>query len=163
MNGKSGTVFFLFVCLFFVFGHNQDRWKFLARRSNPCHSSGPSHCSDNARSLTLWATRELQKQDYLRRDLSIINSCRWKSSELVSKLLKHDVEKKDSRQGIHPSYRYTLRAQGSKQKQNQDKWHWMRRWWWMTNAWSLNTSKGCVNKCYLLNEEIAPRFAYWVE
>ena len=27
--------------------------------SHLCHSSKPSHCSDNARFLTLWATREL--------------------------------------------------------------------------------------------------------
>ena len=32
-----------------------------ARDQTPCHSSDPSHCSDNARSFTCNATRQLQK------------------------------------------------------------------------------------------------------
>ena len=32
--------------------------KFLGQGSNLCHSSNPTHSSDNARSLTCWATRE---------------------------------------------------------------------------------------------------------
>ena len=34
----------------FCFGHAYGTWKFQG--SNPCHSSDPSHFSDNARSLT---------------------------------------------------------------------------------------------------------------
>ena len=34
-------------------------WKFPDQGSNPCHSSNQSHYSDNTRSLTHWATREL--------------------------------------------------------------------------------------------------------
>ena len=34
-------------------------WKFLSQELNLCHSSDPSHCSGNARSLTQGATREL--------------------------------------------------------------------------------------------------------
>ena len=33
--------------------------KFLGQGSNLCHSSDPSHSSDNAGSLTLWTNREL--------------------------------------------------------------------------------------------------------
>ena len=36
-------------------------WQFQDQGSNPPHSSDLTHCSDNARSLTCWATRELQK------------------------------------------------------------------------------------------------------
>jgi len=38
-----------------LFGHVLSIWKFRGQRSNPCHSS------DNARSLTCWATREFLK------------------------------------------------------------------------------------------------------
>ena len=33
-------------------------WKFPGQGWNPCHSSNPSHCSDNTRSLTCGTTRE---------------------------------------------------------------------------------------------------------
>ena len=36
-------------------------WKFPGQGSNPCHSSHPSHCRDNAGSLTHWATGELHR------------------------------------------------------------------------------------------------------
>ena len=45
-----------------------------------------------------------------------------------------------------------LRAQGSKEKQNQDKWHSMRSQ--EDEKWSLKTSKEFVKKCYLVNKEI---------
>ena len=48
------------VCLF-VFGHAHGMWKFPGQGSNTQHSSDTSHCSDNARSLTHCATRELLK------------------------------------------------------------------------------------------------------
>lgn len=38
-------------------------WKFLGQSSNPHHSNYPSHCSDNARSLTCCATRERPHPD----------------------------------------------------------------------------------------------------
>ena len=41
-------------------GHICSREKFLGQRSNLCHSSDPSHCSDNAESLTCCVTREFQ-------------------------------------------------------------------------------------------------------
>ena len=44
----------------FLFVHTYGIWKFLAQGSNLCHSSNPSHCSDNARSLTSCPARELQ-------------------------------------------------------------------------------------------------------
>ena len=46
------TFFFLFDCA-------HIRWEFLGQRSKPCHSSHPSHCSDNTRSLTCYVPREL--------------------------------------------------------------------------------------------------------
>ena len=36
-------------------------WKILGQESKPRHSSNPSHYSDNARSLTCCATRELHE------------------------------------------------------------------------------------------------------
>ena len=39
--------------------HAQSMRKFLGQGLNPCHSSNPSHSSDNARSLTHCTTREL--------------------------------------------------------------------------------------------------------
>ena len=41
---------------FFFFSRT---WKFLGQGSNPSHSSASSHNSDNVKSLTCWATREL--------------------------------------------------------------------------------------------------------
>ena len=41
-----------------IFGCTCGLWKFLGQKSNPCHGSDPSYCSDNARSLTTCATRE---------------------------------------------------------------------------------------------------------
>ena len=43
----------------FVFGRAQGVWKNPGQRWNPCHSSDPSCCSDNTRSLTCCTTREL--------------------------------------------------------------------------------------------------------
>ena len=48
------------ICLF-VFCCTFRMWKFPGQGSNSSHSSDPSHCSDNARSLTRCATRELQR------------------------------------------------------------------------------------------------------
>ena len=42
-------------------GCNCCIWKFWGQGSNSCHSSDLSHCGDNARSLTCWATREFQE------------------------------------------------------------------------------------------------------
>ena len=47
---------FLFVC----FGWACGMQKFLGQGSNQHHSSDPGHCSDNAKSLTCCATKELQ-------------------------------------------------------------------------------------------------------
>ena len=49
----------LSLSLFFL-GHMSSVWKFPGQGSNPCHSSSPSWCSNNVRSLTLCTTRELQ-------------------------------------------------------------------------------------------------------
>ena len=49
----------LFNILFFSFGLAQWMLKFPGQGSDSSHSSDPSHCSDNARSLIHWATREL--------------------------------------------------------------------------------------------------------
>ena len=46
------------VCLG-VFCHACGMWKFSGQGLNPSHSSSLSHCSDNARSLTHYATKEL--------------------------------------------------------------------------------------------------------
>ena len=40
-------------------------WKFLGQGSNLCHGLNQSHSSDNAGSLTHWATRELQENLFL--------------------------------------------------------------------------------------------------
>ena len=45
----------------FIFGCACSMWKFPDQGSNLHHSSDPSHCSDNARSLTSCPTRELQR------------------------------------------------------------------------------------------------------
>ena len=44
--------------LFFGFGHTHSICKLPGQDSNPYHSSDPSHCSKNARSLTHCPTRE---------------------------------------------------------------------------------------------------------
>ena len=62
---KIGTLFgwslFIFfnLKLFKNFGCHCSMWKFPGQGSNLCHSSDPSCCSDNTRSLTYCATREL--------------------------------------------------------------------------------------------------------
>ena len=43
---------------FFFGGHAHRRYTFLGQGSNLCHGCDPSHCSDNTRSLTCYATRE---------------------------------------------------------------------------------------------------------
>ena len=43
----------------YFFGHTHIIQKFVGQGSNPCHSSVPSHSSDNAGSLIFWVTREL--------------------------------------------------------------------------------------------------------
>ena len=49
-----------FLSFFFFFGLALGMWNFLGQELNPCHSSNPSHCSDNARSLTCWVLRDFQ-------------------------------------------------------------------------------------------------------
>ena len=44
---------------FFFFVFVSSMKKFLGQESNMRHSSDPSHSSDNTKSLTHWATREL--------------------------------------------------------------------------------------------------------
>ena len=41
-------------------------WKFPGQRSKLSHSRDVSHCRDNAKSSTHWATRELQEKLLLR-------------------------------------------------------------------------------------------------
>ena len=53
--------FSFFLSFFFFFGHGHSMWKFPGQGSNPYHISDPSHCSDDTRSLTCCATRELLK------------------------------------------------------------------------------------------------------
>ena len=43
--------------LSFLFGCTCCMWKFPGQGSNTCHSSNPSCCSDNARSLAHWVTK----------------------------------------------------------------------------------------------------------
>ena len=45
---------------FFLSGCAHNTWKFLGQGLNLCHSSDPSHSSDNVKSFNLQATRELQ-------------------------------------------------------------------------------------------------------
>ena len=45
--------------LFILFCHICGKWKFPSQGSKFHHSIDPSYSSDNARSLTHWATREL--------------------------------------------------------------------------------------------------------
>ena len=71
----SDSLFYLkntFLWAFFVvcFGHSCGMWKFPGQGSNPCHSSDPGLCTDNARSLIYYAIRELP---FL--ILSIFKSC----------------------------------------------------------------------------------------
>ena len=54
---KYHLLFYLFI---YFFGHVCRMWNFLGQGSNPWHSSDLSRCSDNVRSLTHCATRELQ-------------------------------------------------------------------------------------------------------
>ena len=49
---------------FFFFWLHLRMWKFLGQGSNLRHSSAPSHCSDNAASLTCCISRELPKWDF---------------------------------------------------------------------------------------------------
>ena len=52
MFGFDFFFFFFFDCALGI-------QKFLGQGSNPCHISHPSQSSDNAGSLSHWATREL--------------------------------------------------------------------------------------------------------
>ena len=61
------VLFHRFVCLVAAvllllcccFGHTWSMWKFPGQGSNPSHSSDPSHCRDNAGSLTRYTTWDL--------------------------------------------------------------------------------------------------------
>ena len=55
-NNNEGFFFF-----FFFFLHH-GIWKFPGQESKPHHRSDPSHCSDNAGSLTFCAKREFLPQ-----------------------------------------------------------------------------------------------------
>ena len=57
----SDNLFFFF----FFFGHICGMWKFPGQGSNPCHSSNPSHCSENARSLTCCTHKRTPQFDNL--------------------------------------------------------------------------------------------------
>ena len=57
-NSRNSSHLSLSLSLFFFFFWLCPQ-KFPGQGSNLCHSSDPSQCSDNARSLTHWATREL--------------------------------------------------------------------------------------------------------
>ena len=48
----------------FFWPHTQH-WKFQSQGSNTCHSSDPSHSSDNAGSLTYCTTRELPVSSFI--------------------------------------------------------------------------------------------------
>ena len=50
---KENVQYILIILYFYFFGHVLGMWKFLGQRSKPCHGS------DDARSLTHCATREL--------------------------------------------------------------------------------------------------------
>ena len=56
---KLITIHFFFLFLFLFFGLNHSIWNFPGQGLNPHHSSSPSCCSDNTRSLTHCATKEL--------------------------------------------------------------------------------------------------------
>lgn len=50
--------------VFFSFGHIRGMWKFLDQGSNPHHGSNLSPCTDDAGSLTHYATRDLCKFNF---------------------------------------------------------------------------------------------------
>ena len=66
----------IFCFVLFCFGLAWDTWKFLGQGSNSCHSSNPSHRSDNARSLIHWDTRELQFQPFVNNPLVMVQIAR---------------------------------------------------------------------------------------
>lgn len=51
--------------------------KFLGQGSNLCHSSDPSHYSDNARSLTHCATEEFWKKFLIKGHFGFVNKIQW--------------------------------------------------------------------------------------
>lgn len=57
--GQQLPIFFFlsFFSFFFFFGHAHSMWTFLGQGLNQHHSSDPSRCSNNTRSLTHCATR----------------------------------------------------------------------------------------------------------
>ena len=83
---------FSLICLlvllifFFFFGWALDMWKFPGQGSDQHYSSNLSFCSDNTRSLTSWAKRELQfplpiiflKRCYIKEDRWI-----WKTKSFM--------------------------------------------------------------------------------
>ena len=88
-------VFCCYCCCCCFFGTAHIIWKFLGQGWSLHHSSNPSYCRDNARSLTRWATRELC-------ELVIVNMC-WKFSKsttqntgplILEKATQRDLVKK---------------------------------------------------------------------
>ena len=57
-HSKTTPLLCLFSVSFSFFVHAHSMWKFLGQGSNPHHSSNPSRCNDNARSLTHCTKRE---------------------------------------------------------------------------------------------------------
>ena len=76
----------LFIYLF-VFGCACGRWKFPGQGLNPHHSSGQSHCSDNAGSSTHCTTRELHLKCFkcwLFKENIGRRRSKWKSNYIIS-------------------------------------------------------------------------------
>ena len=51
---------------------HHSMWKFPGQRSNPCHSSNPSHRSKHAGSLTCWANQGRELQGLWIKDLGLM-------------------------------------------------------------------------------------------
>ena len=102
-QGNFGTLFYslvtpISILLLFIFGHTHGMRKILGQGSNP-HSSDPSCCSDNASSLTCWATRKLHTFKFLKWHLYSIkcSETNWeghcileRTSGIRQNFLRHD-------------------------------------------------------------------------
>ena len=94
---------------FFFFGPACNMWKFLGQGSNACHSSDPSHCRDNTRSLTCWATRELPEVNTLELFLYLPNiqkSSSRNQSLLVKLSSQSDLEKNVKKKAARWEWRF---------------------------------------------------------
>ena len=98
------------------FSHAYSMWKILGQGLNLNHSNNLCHCSDNARSLTHWATRELLSSFSYQPQ-----SLKWMGIAGLRSWLKDEKENRAIEQDAGWGSNYRLLQRNSKKRQKEKK------------------------------------------